>query len=297
MIIDLTDRMKYIGASEAASVLGLSRWASPLEIWAYKTGEIIPDPSKNEMAKWWGIELENAVARRFVKVTGKKVCRVTEAYVHPQFPFIKAHIDRKVIGERSILQCKTATAFKAKEWEEEDEIPAEYIIQEVVELACSGYDKAYIAVAIGNHDFKIKEIERDKALENDIIGKLATFWDSFVIPKIMPSIVLAQDSEVLLRLFPRAIPETEISLPIESNQIILDIESLKLREKNIKEAIVSSQNKLKALIKENEYGNTGTYRVSWKNIHKDSYIVKAQDFRQLTIRKNKEIPNGKNERC
>ncbi len=32
------DRRKYIGASECAGVLALSRYASPLQIWSVKTG-------------------------------------------------------------------------------------------------------------------------------------------------------------------------------------------------------------------------------------------------------------------
>jgi putative phage-type endonuclease len=154
------DRSGYIGASDCAAVLGLSRFKTVLQVWAEKTGTVEPEDISEKLNVWLGNELEEIVAKKFTKDTGKKVHRVNDAYIHKNHDFIRCHIDRKVEGENAILQCKTASAWMAKHWEGE-EIPQEYILQEYHELACSGYEKAYIAVLIGNNDFKIKVLERD----------------------------------------------------------------------------------------------------------------------------------------
>lgn len=278
-IDELKERKNFIGASEAAAVLGMSRWKSPLEVWAEKTGAV-PIEQTESIAAEVGTELEDFVARKFTKETGKKVHRVNEAFVHKNYPFLRAHIDRKVEGENAILQCKTASAYKYKDWEDDD-IPADYIIQEYQELACSGYAKAYIAVLIGNHDFKIKEVLYDKPAINAVVAKLAYFWENFVKTKVMPEIITKNDDDILQKMFPFAVEGKEIALPDTVNAMIESLQSLGQDEKAVKGEIAKIKNQLKALVKENEVGNTGIYRVKWGNVHKDEYTVKAQDYRQI----------------
>jgi hypothetical protein len=55
----LTERRKGIGASEAAAVLGLSRYKSPLDVYLDKTGEIGPQDDSERM--YWGRKLEGRV--------------------------------------------------------------------------------------------------------------------------------------------------------------------------------------------------------------------------------------------
>ena len=45
-----TNRHEYIGGSDIAKVMGLSRWGTPLSLWAEKTGKIpAKDLSDNEV--------------------------------------------------------------------------------------------------------------------------------------------------------------------------------------------------------------------------------------------------------
>ena len=203
----LQERRGYIGASEAAAVLGLSRWNTPLSIWADKTGKT-QHPEDEKLYQWLGTELEEVVAKRFTFETGKKVHKVNEPFIHKVHKFLRCNIDRKVVGENAILQCKTCTPYKAKEWGG-DIVPNEYIVQELHELACSGYDRAYIAVLIGNQDFKIKVVERDEKLINDIINKEVHFWNTFIVPDVMPITIKADDSDILYGLYPKENPRSE----------------------------------------------------------------------------------------
>ncbi len=121
----VSERTAYLGGSDAAAVLGLSRWSSPLTVWAIKTGQIVSEDKSDQLAIQVGNELEDAVCRLFTKRTGKKVARVNETIFHPKHPFLGANIDRRIVGEDSVLEAKTASGWKAKEWTGED-IPIEY---------------------------------------------------------------------------------------------------------------------------------------------------------------------------
>jgi putative phage-type endonuclease len=259
----LRERINYIGASECAGVLGLSKWQTPLSVWAQKTGQL--QPSKEEtLAMWWGSELEDAVAKRFMKETGKKVHRVNETVYHPKFNFIAANLDRRVVGEDAILECKTASVWKSKEWEGE-EIPQEYILQCYHELAVSGKQKCYLAVAIGNQSFHIKEIVRDEKIIADIIMREVHFWNDYVLTDIPPEVVTKNDTDTLDALYPQAFIGSEVRLPDTASQLVENLQSYKQDLKNVESLIEQTENELKAMIKENEVGVTPLYRVGWTN--------------------------------
>ena len=285
----LEERKKYIGASEAAGVLGLSRYANqtPLFIWSVKTGQI-DAPQEESLPMWVGTESEEMVAKRFTLETSKKVHKVSDIIYHPKYPFLACHIDRKVEGEDTILQCKTASAFKYAEWD--NDIPKEYIIQEFHELACTGYKKAIIACLIGNSKFVMKEIifEEHKKTIEDMIKKEVYFWENYVLTKTMPVQITAKDNEIIYQMFPIATEEEPIKLSDEADRIADLIKANQADLMNLKDIISRNQNELKIMLKENACGETGKYRILWKNVHKNKYEVAEQNYRQLTIKeKNK----------
>lgn len=261
--IEEIDRTKFIGGSDAPAVLGLSRWSSPLKVWALKRGEITEDISDRLSVKL-GVALEDTVANLFMEETGKKVRRVNEIIYHPLYDFIGAHIDRRVVGEKAILECKTTSAWKAKEWEGE-EIPREYILQCCHYLAVTGADRCYLAVLIGNQDFKIKIIERDEPLLREIVAKEVYFWREFVIPGEMPKVITKNDGETLNSLYPMAEEGQEVQLGDDAAQIIETLEGMKQDAKHLEGLIDQKENELKAMIKENEVGVLGDRRVFWSN--------------------------------
>lgn len=281
------NRLGFIGASDAAAVLGLSRWKTPLEIWAEKTAIVEPEDVSEKLAVKLGNRLEEVVAELFTEATGKKVHRVVEAYVHKRHPFLTCQIDRKVVGERSILQCKTASSWKAKEWVGE-EIPREYIIQELHELACTGYDRAYIAVLIGNEDFKWKVVERDEALIADVVSREVHFWNTYIIPKVMPAIITKDDAQILYQLFPVADQSKVIELDDKANIFVESLESLKADRNNLDGIIAQQENELKALLKDAEVGETERYVITWKTQVKKAHEVKESVCRVLRHKKKQE---------
>lgn len=260
------ERVNYLGGGDCAAVLGLSRYRTPLQVWAQKTGQIpAVDPElEKKIFIRLGSKLEQAVADLFMEETGKQVVPEAGVLFHPRYPFIGGNIDRRVVGEDAILECKTAGHFKRHEWESE-EIPVEYILQCVHYLAVTGAKRAYIAVLLGNTEFKYKTIERDEVLIADVVKKEVAFWEKFVVPRVMPGQVTGQDADVLYRLFPVAAQESVIELGDEADKIIESLDSLQADQKVLEEQIEKQKNELKAMLRTFEAGVTSKYRFTWKN--------------------------------
>jgi putative phage-type endonuclease len=275
----LTKKTNYIGGSEAAAVLGLSRWDTPLSVWARLTGAL-PREEKEGLHLTLGNRLEEVVAELFTQQTGKKVQRVNETRFHKHYPYLGANLDRRIVGEDAILECKTASAWKAKEWQDED-IPQEYVLQVVHYLAVTGAQKGYLAVLIGNQDFKVKEILRDEALINDLVRKESDFWTRFVVPKVMPGIgmITTRDADTLYSLYPVADPGSVVHLTDDANKIIETRNAYIQDIKNLEAQTERMENELKLLLGAKEYGQTDQWVISWKNQSSrrlDTGLLKAE---------------------
>lgn len=255
------DRTKFIGGSDAAAVLGLSRWRTALQVWAEKTGQVEAEDISHKMPVRLGKKLEQTVAELFTEETGLKV---EEGFIdyHADYDFIEAEIDRMVVGENAHLECKTVTPWMADEWAD-NAIPVEYEIQVRHQLAVTHHDHAYIAVVIGNQDFQWRKIERNKKVEAELIKKEVAFWNDFVLTKEMPFIITNRDSDVLYQLYP-GVDDSEIELDDKADRIIELLRSLKAEAMSIDAHIERNKNILKALLKDNIIGTSPLHRVSWK---------------------------------
>ncbi len=272
--MDLKERINYIGGSDCAGVLGLSRWATPLSVWAEKTGQIIPKDISNEPQIRWGKKMEPVIAEMWMEDTGKVLHRKNETIYHPKYPFIAANIDRRVVGEKAGWEAKYFTPYRSKEFDN-DEFPSDCICQCQHYLAVTGWDRWYFVAALGNGEPVKRVVERDEKTISEIIKREVYFWNTFVIPKVMPALITKDDNDVLNELFPIAEVGKEIRLGDEVDARIEALQGYKEDLKNIESTIEKEENELKALIKENEFGITNNYRLSWKNRTTNRTDIKA----------------------
>lgn len=276
----IKERKRYIGGSDCAGVLGLSRWDTPLSVWADKTNKLPHEDISKKLYIRMGNRLEEVVAELFTEETGKAVRRVNETFYHPKYPFLCANIDRRVVGEDALLECKTASGWKAKEWEGED-VPMEYILQCLHYLAVTGKKEAYIAVLIGgNQDFVWKKVERDEKLIADIIKKEVHFWNTFVVPDVMPVQITKNDADTLYSLFPLEVEGKTIELDDTANRLCESLQALKQDAKLLGGNIDRTSNEIRALLKDNETGESLNWKVTWKaqeSVRLDTKRVKEED--------------------
>ncbi len=270
----LQERAKGIGGSDAGIILGLNKYRTAFELWLEKTGQVEPVEIDNE-AIYWGNEMENVVAKEFEKRTGKKVRRTNFMYSHPELPFIKANVDRLVVGESAVLECKTASAYLAKDWEA-DEVPATYLVQIQHYLGVTGKEKGYIAVLIGGNRFIWKEVERDEELINMIFEAEKHFWEYHVQQFNAPELDGSSAAEQYLKeKYDKAEANKEIVLPGEYKDLLTRYEQVKNDEKLVKTVKTEIENKIKAELKDAETGITDSFLVSWKNQIQNRVDTKA----------------------
>lgn len=270
----LQERAKGIGGSDAGIILGVNKYRTAFELWLEKTGQVEPQEIDNE-AIYWGNEMENVVAKEFEKRTGKKVRRTNFMYSHKEHPFIKANVDRLIVGESAILECKTASAYLAKEWEGE-EIPASYLVQVQHYLGVTDKEKGYIAVLVGGNKFIWKEVERDQELIDMIFNEEKHFWEYHVQQGHAPELDGSSAAEQYLKeKYDRAEKDKEVVLPSDYKELIVQYEKVKSDEKLIKTAKTEIENKIKAELKDAETGITDQFVVTWKNQSRNSVDSKA----------------------
>lgn len=276
----LQHRRKGIGGSDAAAVAGLNPWKSPIAVWLEKTGQV--EPEEPGEAAYWGTVLEDIVAQEFAKRTGFKVRRRNAILQHQEYPWMIANVDRLVVGDNAGLECKTTNAFKAKEWEQ-DEVPAQYLIQVQHYMAVTGYSAWWLAVLIGGNTFIYKKIERDNELIQQLIEIEKDFWENHVLAGVPPEMDGSTAStELLKHMYPEGRPNT-IDLPSEAGELIEALDFLNEELKALEERKAECENRLKAMLGENEMGRFGERLVTWKNIASNRFDSKtfAKDYPDL----------------
>ena len=149
----LAQRRKTIGGSDAAAIVGLSRYSTPYTIFMDKTGRL-PDKPDTEAMRL-GRDLEDYVAKRWQEATGKKVRRLQAMLYNPLYPFAHADVDRMVIGEDAGLECKTTSTLDVKQFNGV-EFPEKYYAQCVHYLAVTGVKRWYLAVLVFGRGFFIE---------------------------------------------------------------------------------------------------------------------------------------------
>lgn len=294
----LAERTKGIGGSDAATVLGLNKWKTPFELYLEKTGQSFVDESQAEAA-YFGNILEDVVANEFEVRTGKKVRKNNFMLQHYKHDFIRANIDRKVVGEDALLECKTASAYLAKDWEG-DEIPDSYLVQVQHYLGVTGYKKAYIAVLIGGQRFVWKEVERDEELIKMIFEAEVNFWNNHVLANNPPALDGSSAAEQFLK---KRYEESEAGKSIDLDSSYSDklthLNELKDTIKQLKEQQLQIENEIKNELKDAELGFVKSYQVSWKPINQkrvdskklrehfpDIYekVVKETSYRKFNVK-------------
>ncbi|WP_037563088.1 YqaJ viral recombinase family protein [Sporolactobacillus terrae] len=270
----LMERTKGIGGSDSGIVLGLNKYKTPFELWLEKTGRVTPEEIDSE-AIYWGNQMEDVVAREFMKRTGKKVHNDNHMHFHPDYPFIFANVDRLLYGESAVLECKTASAYLAKLWKD-DEIPDTYLTQVQHYLGVTGLDHAYIAVLIGGNKFVYKEINRDDELIWMIFNAEVKFWNDYVIADVAPPLDGTSAAEKYLKeKYERAEAEKEVVLGSDSKALIEEYLQREEELKPLMERQKEIKNLLKAQMKDAEKGIVGDYITKWFNITQHRVDSKA----------------------
>ena len=171
---------KGISASRGASVLGLSKWKTRVEIWleisegmkpgfSEKNGYLLPEPVDNSAVRW-GLAFEDSIVKLAESKGGQILDREKSFKAEVEGsksggPEITCHIDGQFAPSMSKLdggswsELKAGPLFEGKttnawtfrdEWgePESDIIPREYTIQAAHQMLCTGADQVIVSVLV-----------------------------------------------------------------------------------------------------------------------------------------------------
>ena len=271
-------RKQGIGGSDASVVCGINRYKSPVELWLDKTGQLPPQEAGE--AAYWGTQLEPFVRAEFTKRTGIEVSQCKNLLQSEEHPFMLANLDGICevpdVGT-CIFEAKTASAYKAGEWE--DTIPDEYQLQIQHYMAVTGYAGTYIAVLIGGNTFRWKFVERDEELIAMLIELEADFWNH--VQDCTPPPLDGSDAaaKFLAQRFPSSVPKSTIKLPDTAADLLAQYDEACEQLEIITEQKQEAENLLKEMLGDNEIGTAGGRIVTWKSVAQerlDSKTLKAE---------------------
>ena len=259
----LEHRKQGIGGSDAAAILGMNPWRTPMDVWLEKTGEFTRNDEENEKM-YWGTALEDIVAREFMARTGLKVRRRNAILKHKQYPFMIANVDRLVVGQSAGLECKTAGQYSADNWAVG--VPDYYIPQVQHYMAVTGHKVWYVAVLIGGQEFKYYKVARDDSFIRELIQAETAFW-KLVEERTPPPIDgTSASTELIKKLYPEAEKGKEIELPFEAFELIQQYEQACEEEKRIQLIKSEATNRLKDMLGTAEKGSIHGRQVIWQNV-------------------------------
>lgn len=255
-------RTKGLGGSDAAAACGLNPWKSKASLYLEKTGQVVKNFDNEVMRQ--GRDLEDYVARRFTEATGKKVRRNNFMMASKDHQFLLADIDREVVGENAILECKTTSPYAKDKWDD-GAIPVNYELQCHHYMMVTGAEKCYIACLIFSTDFIIREIERDEEVIDMLKSQEIDFWENYVLKGQMPAPDGSSEYDAALKdkfkggldeSVDLEVDEMDFRSYMETKDLIKDLEA------NTKEF----EQKIKLQLGDNDYGATNFLQVSYKPV-------------------------------
>lgn len=269
-----------LGGSDMAAVLGLSPWRSPIDVWLDKTSDTVEEKESEPM--YWGNVLEEVVAQEFAKRSGYKVRNNNFTLQSDEYPYLLANIDREIVGLDAGLECKTANAFKANEWDG-DNVPDAYYIQCQHYMAVTGKSSWWIACLVGGNTFYYKEIKRNEEVIAAIVDTGAAFWE-LVKNKTMPAPDDTKQCENALKKLYQKSNGQSVELPANYGNMIIDYLEIKNQLSELETKKRGIENVMKDFLKDNEKATYGEHFVSWKSIKpRETFDAKAfkNDYPEL----------------
>jgi predicted phage-related endonuclease len=256
----VVDRQRFIGGSDAAAILKVSPWSTPLDVFLEKTGqaEKIDDPAREKLFKR-GKRLEPIVISMLVEDEGVKVTkRSTQAepnrYVDKEHSFLAAEIDFEwevtadlaelldldaaLVGTIQNGEAKTVHVFaSAKFGEGREDVPVEYAAQALHGLMITGRQVCLFGVLFGADKLGLYLVKRDDETIKVMRAAEVKFWNENVLAGVPPEPVNLPDVTKLLERREKIVVEASAEAVIWLG----DLEAAKAQKRIAEEAIEAAK--------------------------------------------------------
>lgn len=193
----IEDRSQFIGASEVGAVLGVDPYKTRLQLYEEKVGTAQPFEGNRHTRR--GNWFEAAAAELYMEQTGRKVHRMNQRIVHPEYPFITCRVDRRIVGEKRIIEIKCPSLGSFSKIKREG-LHEGYIAQlhQMTGLTVSeGGDWAIFSA--DQYETVIFPVDHDAKLYTEIVARVVDFWESYVLKRVPPPAEYADEERIELQ--------------------------------------------------------------------------------------------------
>lgn len=280
-------RRTGIGGSDAGAIMGVSPYKGAFTVWADKQGKLPPLEDNEAMRQ--GRDLEDYVARRFAEASGLRVRHEYSMLRSVDHPCMLADIDRRIIGERAGLECKTSRDITMARYRN-GEYPMEYYCQCLHYLAVTGWDCWYLAVLVYGTDLLIYKICRDEVMDDieALIKAEEAFWQNHMVLDQPPAPdALDSTAAALGSVYPHE-DGTTVCADQDADQALTDLAALKAQRRSIDRQIIERENQIKAAMGDAEVLAGTSVSATWRSserttISKDKLLKGYPNINMDTI--------------
>lgn len=185
----LAERRSGIGGSDVPAVLGISPFATPLDVWRDKV--LGPDDFDSPRMRW-GRLLEPLVRSEAAAALGLQVEGPSTFKQDWRIGHVDGIVRDPELGD-AVLECKTGE--RSEDWGAEgtDDIPDHYQAQVQWYLGLTGLRRAIVATLFGGSDFRLYNVQRDDGVIERIGVVAEQFWRVHVLTETPPVPVNLED--------------------------------------------------------------------------------------------------------
>lgn len=257
-------RRTGIGGSDAGAIMGVSPYKGAFSVWADKMGKLPPLEDNEAMRQ--GRDLEDYVARRFAEASGLRVRHEYSMLRSVEHPCMLADIDRRIIGERAGLECKTSRDITMARYRN-GEYPMEYYCQCLHYLAVTGWDCWYLAVLVYGTDLLIYKICRDEVLDDieALIRAEEAFWQNHMVLDQPPAPDALDSTAAALGSVYSHEDGTTVCADQQADQALTELAALKAQKRALDRQITERENQIKAAMGEAEVLAGTSVSATWRS--------------------------------
>ena len=263
----LAFRNEGVGGSDVASIMGLSKYRSPIEVWMEKRGLKEPADLSDKEAVEWGHRLEAIIRKKFADMHQElSVLENLYSFVDKERPWAHANLDGILMDEDKsfgVLEIKTVGKNREKDWA--DGVPDYYLTQVTHYMSVTGWGYAWVAALIGGQHYVEYRVERDEDDIRAVDAAVDTFWNDCVVACNLPEIVgTAPEAGAVLDLF--GIGSTDYVTPENTDHFDTLVDQYleaKECERRYAEQAKRIANELRASIGSNKGALSDVYKVTW----------------------------------
>lgn len=289
----LDRRSRSVGSSEIATIVGLNKYQTPLQLWMQKTGRL-PPPEDNDAMRL-GRLMESFIGEKFARDNNKILEPADVLLCHEIHDAFTASPDFWVVGDglgvEGVVECKNVSYRRASEWADGD-CPDHAQVQLQWQLAIAGLSQGYVAGLVGAqvYEFHQRHFVADSVVADKLFAAAHEFLQ-FVKTDTPPAAVAGDRDLVESRM--GVVAGSFVELPGSALPLLERYEEFvalrKEREKSVK-AIKSEEDSLRAqielLLGDSSGGSVGVYSVEVKRINKPAYTAKPSSYVGFSVKKD-----------